>query len=209
MHYLSRTKVDAEYIALKKKLEQKNEDLDLLSQSMEQPKDLSEIKTQIKELRGKADQSKRELYSKENNDKIEKRIYLLKSELKRLSTEYAELERLEIVIDQFNRQKSDMMIEKINSKFSLVKWLMYRPLVNGGEEEYCECSVNGTPYSALNNAMRVNASLDIIKTFSSIYKVYAPIFIDNRESVTEIIDIDSQVISLIVSPEYKQLQIKN
>ena len=208
-HYVSKTKVDTEYIALKKKLEQKNEDLDLLSQSMEQPKDLSEIKTQIKELRSKIDQSRQELYQKEANDKIEKRIYLLKSELQRLSSEYAELERLEIVIDQFNRTKSDMMIEKINSKFSLVKWLMYRPLVNGGEEEYCECSVNGTPYSALNNAMRVNASLDIIKTFSSIYKVYAPIFIDNRESVTEIIDIDSQVISLIVSPEHKQLQIKN
>ena len=169
----------------------------------------SEVRNQIQGLRSKADQLKKELYQKEANETAYKRIEHLQSELKRLSSEYADLEKLEIVMEQFNRQKSDMMIEKINSKFSLVKWLMYRPLVNGGEEEYCECSVDGTPYSALNNAMRVNASLDIIKTFSSIYKVYAPIFIDNRESVTEIIDIDSQVISLIVSPDHKQLQINN
>ncbi len=208
-HYVSRTKTDTEHIALKKQHEEKSEELDTLSQSMEQPKDLSEVRTQIKELRSKADQLKKELYQKEANETAYKRIKHLQSELKRLSSEYADLEKLEIVMEQFNRQKSDMMIEKINSKFSLVKWLMYRPLVNGGEEEYCECSVDGTPYSALNNAMRVNASLDIIKTFSSIYKVYAPIFIDNRESVTEIIDIDSQVISLIVSPDHKQLQINN
>ena len=208
-HYVSRTKADTEHIALKKQHEEKSEELDTLSQSMEQPKDLSEVRTQIKELRSKADQLKKELYQKEANETANKRIKHLQSELKRLSSEYADLEKLEIVMEQFNRQKSDMMIEKINSKFSLVKWLMYRPLVNGGEEEYCECSVDGTPYSALNNAMRVNASLDIIKTFSSIYKVYAPIFIDNRESVTEIIDIDSQVISLIVSPDHKQLQINN
>ena len=209
IHYVSRTKADTEHIALKKQHEEKSEELDTLSQSMEQPKDLSEVRTQIKELRSKADQLKKELYQKEANETAYKRIKHLQSELKRLSSEYADLEKLEIVMEQFNRQKSDMMIEKINSKFSLVKWLMYRPLVNGGEEEYCECSVDGTPYSALNNAMRVNASLDIIKTFSSIYKVYAPIFIDNRESVTEIIDIDSQVISLIVSPDHKQLQINN
>ena len=209
IHYVSRTNADTEHIAFKKQHEEKSEELDTLSQSMEQPKDLSEVRNQIQGLRSKADQLKKELYQKEANETANKRIEHLQSELKRLSSEYADLEKLEIVMEQFNRQKSDMMIEKINSKFKLVKWLMYRPLVNGGEEEYCECSVDGTPYSALNNAMRVNASLDIIKTFSSIYKVYAPIFIDNRESVTEIIDIDSQVISLIVSPDHKQLQINN
>jgi exonuclease SbcC len=51
--------------------------------------------------------------------------------------------------------------------------------------------------------------LDIALAFSRIYDVYAPVFLDNRESVTELIDTDTQVVSLIVSPEHKELTIKN
>ena len=92
--------------------------------------------------------------------------------------------------------------------FSIVKFNLYEMQINGGEKEICEASVNGVPFSDLNNAMRINAGLDIIKTLCKKYDYYAPIFIDNRESVTEIIDMDSQIINLIVDKTAHSLTIK-
>ena len=72
-------------------------------------------------------------------------------------------------------------------------------------EEICECSVEGVPYGTLNAALKTNVGLDIINAFSKKYDVYAPIWIDNRESVTDLIPTDTQLISLIVSPSNKTL----
>jgi hypothetical protein len=38
--------------------------------------------------------------------------------------------------------------------------------------------------------------------------VNAPIFIDNRESATDIIDVDSQIINLIVDASCKRLKVQ-
>lgn len=59
----------------------------------------------------------------------------------------------------------------------------------------------------LNNAMKINAGLDIINTLTDYYNFKAPIFIDNRESVNEIVDVESQVINLIVS-KHKNLRVE-
>lgn len=114
-----------------------------------------------------------------------------------------------MIADRFIHKKMDMMEERINSLFRMVKWKMYEPQINGGEKECCECYINGVPFGVQNTATKVNAGLDIALAFSRIYDVYAPVFLDNRESVTELIDTDTQVISLIVSPEHKELTIKN
>jgi len=50
--------------------------------------------------------------------------------------------------------------------------------------------------------------LDIINTLSEHYKFRAPIFIDNREAITKLIETKSQVISLIVSEKDKKLRIE-
>src|SRR5699024_6377420 len=60
----------------------------------------------------------------------------------------------------------------------------------------------------LNNAARINVGLDIINTLSNHYGVQAPIFVDNAESVTKLIDVNSQVISLVVSEPDKDLRIE-
>jgi hypothetical protein len=84
---------------------------------------------------------------------------------------------------------------------------MFKQLINGGEEECCEALVNGVPYADVNTAGKINAGLDIINALSKYFGVNAPITIDNRESCTEIIDTDSQIINLIVSPSDKNLRI--
>jgi hypothetical protein len=85
--------------------------------------------------------------------------------------------------------------------FSLVQWRMFRELLNGTAEPYCECMVQGIPFSDLNSADRINAGLDIINTLSGIYKVSAPIIIDNAESVNDLLETTGQQIRLYVSED--------
>ena len=59
----------------------------------------------------------------------------------------------------------------------------------------------------LNNGARINVGLDIIRTLAKHYNFYPPIFIDNRESITELIDVSpQQTISLIVSEKDQELR---
>ena len=90
----------------------------------------------------------------------------------------------------------------------MVKFKLFNNLVNGGLEECCEPLVNGVPFSSnLNTAAKINAGVDIINTLSDYYNFYAPIFIDNRESVNDLIETESQVINLIVSKD-KELKVE-
>lgn len=92
--------------------------------------------------------------------------------------------------------------------FSIVKFKMYEQQINGGEIETCEATVNGVPFSDLNNAMQLNAGLDIINAICRANGIVAPIFIDNRESVSEIISTTAQIVNLVVDRNCKTLKIE-
>jgi hypothetical protein len=84
---------------------------------------------------------------------------------------------------------------------------MFKKQVNGGIEECCEILFDGVPFDrGLNNAARINTGLDIINTLSDYFEFRAPVWIDNRESVNDLIPVNSQVISLIVS-KHKELTV--
>ena len=105
----------------------------------------------------------------------------------------------------FNVQAKDTKVEllenAINSKFEVVKFRLFDTQINGGLVECCDTLVNGVPYSDVNNAHKILAGLDIINTLIKFYKTSAPIFIDNRESINELYNINTQIISLIVTED--------
>lgn len=137
-----------------------------------------------------------------------KRVDELEEELKSNNEALAELEGIEFNILEFGKAKVAMVEGKINSLFSIVKFKMYERQINGGEVETCECMMHGTPYSVLSNSEKINAGLDIINAICRANEVNAPIFIDNRESATDIIDVDSQVINLIVDASCTKLKVQ-
>ena len=102
-----------------------------------------------------------------------------------------------------------MLTAKINSKFRIARFRLFNEnIVNDGIAECCETMVDGVPFTDLNNAMRINVGLDIIRTLSQHYNFVAPIFIDNAESVTNFIEMpNQQMISLIVSESDKTLRV--
>jgi exonuclease SbcC len=121
------------------------------------------------------------------------RIKELQDQESTLALQLAALEGSEFAIMEFTKAKVDAIERRINGKFRNVRFKMFTQQVNGGEAETCETLVNSNgsfvPFPDANNAARINAGIDIINTLCQHYDVYAPIFIDNRESVTKLIDV--------------------
>ena len=138
-----------------------------------------------------------------------KRIDELKANQKELAKEYEKLEEELFLAEQFVRVKVDMLESKINSKFKFAKFRLFEQQINGGLNDCAELIIEGVAYSkGLNQAAQVNAGLDVIQTLSEHYGVSAPIFIDQRESVVNLFEINTQIISLIVSGNDKTLRIE-
>lgn len=146
----------------------------------------------------------------EASEKAKMRIDELAQEEGKLAAAYEECNSQIFLVDSFIRAKTDMLSERINSRFQLARFVMFkRNIGNDGIEECCEVAVNGVPYSDLNNAMRINVGLDIIRTLSEHYHFNAPVFVDNAESVTDLLPMpDHQVIRLVVSEPDKQLRVE-
>lgn len=136
------------------------------------------------------------------------RIEELKAEEGTLAAMYEELERQLYLTEEFVRVKVRMLEEKINSKFQLARFKLFAEQVNGGLTECCEVQYNGVPFRSLNNAMRINIGLDIIRTLSKHHGITAPIFVDNAEAVVELLPVDAQVIKLVVSGKDKKLRVE-
>jgi DNA repair exonuclease SbcCD ATPase subunit len=137
----------------------------------------------------------------------EKRIEDLKAEERKLAAEYEELERQIYLTEEFIRAKVRMLEDKINSKFKMARFKLFDVQVNGSLAECCETTLNGVPYSNLNNGARLNIGLDIINTLAEHFGFEPPVWLDNAESVTDIMPTKGQQIRLIVSSEDKKLRI--
>ena len=139
-----------------------------------------------------------------------KRIVELEEREKSLAELHEKYSAEMYLCEQFIRTKVDILTSKINGKFRLARFVLFKKnITNDGIEECCETTFNGVPYSDLNNAARINTGLDIISTLIEEYKFSAPIFIDNAEAVTSLIDIgNAQIGRFIVSEPDKVLRIE-
>lgn len=154
------------------------------------------------------DEQKAMLRDREIIEASKKRIAELEHEYQESQNELARLEGIEYTIAQFAKARIEKVESRINGLFSMVRFKMYEKQINGGEIETCEATVNGVPYSDLNTAGKINAGLDIINAICKAHGIIAPVFLDNRESVSDIITSPSQIINLVVDPSCKTLKIQ-
>lgn len=128
-----------------------------------------------------------------------RRVNELERQMQDLNVELAELERKEFVIAEFSKARSAAIEARINGMFEHVRFRWLKVAINGAESETCEASINGVPYASLNHAGQIIAGLDIINAICKWQNICAPIFIDNAESINDIIPMNSQIVNLIVS----------
>ena len=98
--------------------------------------------------------------------------------------------------------------EGVNQKFRLARFRLFQEQVNGGLADCCEPTYEGVPYGSLNNGMRINLGVDVIRTISEHYGLKVPLVVDNAESVTRLAGIDTQVIRLVVSEADQALRVE-
>jgi DNA repair exonuclease SbcCD ATPase subunit len=185
--------IESEIVTLRQMSEQSIQDVQLI----------------IGELRTERDQLQNQLGYFAQHEQSKTRIDELMQQERNLAAEFEKLEQELYLTEEFTRSKVVLLEEKINSRFKFARFKLFKQNINGGLEETCETLFNGVPYSnGLNNAARINVGLDIINTLSEHYGFSAPIFVDNSEAVTKLVDTNSQVISLVVSEADKQLRVE-
>jgi DNA repair exonuclease SbcCD ATPase subunit len=175
----------------------------------EPAEDNSEAKTRKAELTNLLSDLNKRMGLKDTIINTKARIENLSENEKMHSQKLADAEGEEHQLLRFEKLRMEQITDRVNGKFKYVRFKMFEQNINGGEEPCCETMLNGVPYSDLNTAGRIKAGIDIINALSNHYNVYAPIFLDNRESVTAIPSTDSQVINFIVSPEDAKLRFEH
>jgi DNA repair exonuclease SbcCD ATPase subunit len=166
------------------------------------------IEEQITTEKAKLAEIDKAIAGRDIAERQKQRIAELEADEKRLAGEYAELDKMSFLIDEFIKCKVEMLSEEINSHFRCAKFKLFDVQINGGIAECCETTYRGVEYSDLNNASRINIGLDIINTLCEVNCKTAPIIIDNAESVTQIIPTKSQKICLVVSANDNTLRVE-
>lgn len=167
--------------------------------------DNSQAKAEKAKISGEIDAINQRLGQRSILERADKEIKELEDQRDNLNEKVAELEKWEFDCLQFQKAKDDELLRRINGLFQIVSFSFVSSQLNGGEKLTCVCTVNGTPYPDVNNAGKINAGLDIINAICKSKGVNAPIFVDNAESVNNVLETSSQKILLCVTKDKKLL----
>lgn len=173
-----------EYAKVKEEIGQLQAELEKpTATSEEAQKLLSELSPVRDSLMKEIDELEKRYAQKESVDKIKSRIGEVNEDKKKFQSQIDELDRQIDIASDYVKRSFEILSERVNDKFSFVKWIMFQTTNDGEKKPYCECSHNGIPYSALNDASKINAGIDIAHTISTFYEVSVPMLIDGCESV--------------------------
>lgn len=194
-----------EYKAIQAQIAGKEQAMSQINSADEARKSLN---AELEDLQSQLTEAEKQIALSDNNIKIDERIEELQAEQREVAQKIADVEKMLYLLDEFIKYKLDKISDSINSQFEMVNFTLFKSQLNGGISETCECQYKGVPYSSLNSAAKIQCGLDIIRTLQRMYGVFVPVFVDNRESCTNIPTMDCQVISLVVSPTDKDLRIE-
>lgn len=167
--------------------------------------DFSVINEKIKAAQDIIRTAEKELAREGIKDQVEKRITELQEREATLTQELSDLEGREYAVEQFNKRRIELLVASVNCRFKFTRFQLFEEQLSGGLSECCHALINTNgswvPFASGNNAGRINAGVDIINALAGYYKTTAPIFIDNREGVRNLIPSESQIINLRVTDE--------
>ncbi|MBR0291124.1 MAG: AAA family ATPase [Bacteroidales bacterium] len=161
-----------------------------------------QMKNRKEQLKVEVSKLTRELALEDNIAKVEKRREELNAEEANIAADIAKVEGVLYEIQQYQKSYIELVESRVSSMFKYVTWKMYQKNVsNDGEQEICECLVNGVPVSTnVNTAGGVNAGVDIVNAISKWIGISVPLWIDGKESVSDLLPTDAQIITLSVVP---------
>ena len=169
--------------------------------SEEDKKLKADLEKKLKDLESEREVLASRLAVKAQWEKVNAQIVGLQEERTQWKEQIDSLDEKIKAASDFQRRSCEVLEENVNRRFKLVRWKMFRRQLDGTDKPWCECSVDGVPYSDLNTAAKINAGLDITNTLKRHYGVDVPCVIDNAETVQEPLYEGGQQIRLTVTDD--------
>lgn len=141
----------------------------------------------IKELENGIAFLNKELVKENNIVSLNEKIQLEQNKLDGFTAEVMEIEKF---MDRFNTFLKENYYASINENFDGLFWDI--------ENECKLTNASGTEFKYFSLSEKINAGVQIVSVLSKKLDIQFPIWIDNRESVTNIYPIDTQIINLKV-----------
>ena len=145
------------------------------------------------------------LSSADTAEKAATRIDELKAREKELGVQIAALDGKLDMIGQYQAHQSEMIEKAVNGRFQKVRFKLFNTLLNGSIEPCCEAMLNGTPYSDCSYGEKNVMGADVVNVLGEHFKLNAPVFVDNAESLTLPLGLKCQVIRLQAHADVKEL----
>lgn len=204
--YAASDELKQKIAAKKAEIDQLGEQIDQQSASVQQAQDTAEEKA--KAVEAEMEPWQHAIAQHQQRERGLKRLAELEAHHQKLGQDIAAMERKQFKIEELNYKRIELIEQRVNERFDEVRFRMFDPQINEGIKETCVTLVSGVPFPDANHAGKINAGMDIINTLSNHFGVTAPVFIDERESVVNLIETDAQVINLIVDKSYQALTLK-
>lgn len=184
-----------------KKIEAKQENPADEGMSEEDKKLKADVEKKLKDLESEREVLASRLAVKAQWEKVNAQIVGLQEERTQWKEQVDSLDEKIKAASDFQKRSCEVLEENVNRRFKLVRWKMFRRQLDGTDKPWCECSVDGVPYSDLNTADKINAGLDINAALKEYYGVDAPCVIDNAESILKPLYRGGQQIRLTVTED--------
>lgn len=137
------------------------------------------------------------LAKEHTNRKIEEEKLRLENRSNELANIISKCDKTLFEITQFKKEMVDTVESKVNSFFTIARWKFYEKNVTNDElKEVCVCHHNGIDFNSTNFADKIALSIDIVKGLSKAFEVEVPLFVDQKESIANIMQTPMQMITL-------------
>jgi len=139
--------------------------------------------------------------------KAKRRIEELNGLQATLSQSIADCDRRLSRLDAFKKAESQLITDAVNGMFHHVEFKLFKELLNGELEHWCEATFGGVPYRDMSTGQKIICGVDIVNVLGGHYGVSAPLFIDHAESITLPLGAEMQTIRLYAATGIADLQV--
>lgn len=163
-----------EYAELKKEIDDLNNSLPEIPQNNNE-----ELTNAKKTLLSRLESLNQQLGGKYKAGQIKEEIDSLKSELRKVGNEIAELEGVLFKCKEYSEERADIISCRVNDKLTDCKIVMFEVQKNGDLVPSCTITDNnGVKYSTLNNSNRIKTCISLQQLFCKHFDISMPTFID-------------------------------
>lgn len=177
---------------------------------------VDDLKAEKSDLQAQLDEVNKVIAQAANNVRIDEQITEKRQDQRKYEQAKADAEKILYQLKEVSKRKNDLLVDEINSHFSIVRWKLYDYQKNGEYKEVCVPTVPDEKTGiykvfgkTTNTGREIEAKIDICNSFQKFYGMQTPIVLDGAESINNkyLPKVDTQLILLTVT-EDEQLKVE-